>query len=663
MGPLHLHSSRSHFAILSLATILLGVILIGVIPAQAQAPTINTYAGGGLPAAGPATATGIGRVRGLARDTAGNFYFHSNAGVILKMDSTGNLSVFAGNGTCCFSGDGGPATSATLSTIFFSTATIFEVKTDAAGNVYFADALDNVVRRVDAVTGLITTVAGTPNTRGFSGDGAAATNALLNGPVGLAISPAGDVFIADQNNAVVRRVDHITGFISTVAGNFLAGPGFSGDTLAATSAQLNSPAGLALDAAGNLFISDLFNRRVRRVDAATQNIDTIAGGGPTLQDNVLATQSTLSFPAGLAFDTSGTLFIADLSDRIRRVDGATQIISTVAGGNNFGFSGDNGLATSAQLNQTSSVVVDPAGNLFFSDENNYRVRRVDFATGVITTVAGNGTVGDGSQATSAMLAEVAGVVVDPTTGNLLVSDSFNNRVRRVNASTGVISTAAGTGVTGSSGDGAPAIAGQIGFLSGLAVDGCGNFFIADQGSAVERRVDASTGFISTVAGTNFSAGFSGDGGLATAARLNLPQNAAVDATGNLFIADSGNNVIRRVDASTQNISTVAGNFPLGAGFGGDGGLATAAQLNFPIGVAGDGSGNLFIADTNNNVIRRVDAASGKISTVAGNFALGGGFSGDGGLATSANCSRRLGSHSTVLATCISRKTPTTAFAW
>ena len=497
------------------------------------------------------------------------------------------------------------------------------VAVDAAGNLFIADAYENRVRKV-STNGVITTVAGN-GASGFYGDGGAATNASFDSPNGVAVDATGNLFITDSGNNRVRKVS-TNGVITTVVGNGTFS--FSGDGGLATSASLNYPLGVAVDATGNLFIADYSNNRIRKV-STNGVITTVAGNGTSAfsGDGGVATNASLSYPSGVAVDAAGKLFIVDSNNnRIRKIS-ATGVITTVAGNGSPGYSGDGGLATSASLNYPWGVAVDATGNLFVADYNNNRLRKVS-ATGVITTVAGNGTPGysgDGGLATSASLNYPESVAVDAA-GNLFIADYYNNRLRKV-SSNGTITTAAGNGSPGYSGDGGAATNANLNTPWGVAVDATGNLFIADSHNNRIREVSPN-GIIATVVG-NGTAGFSGDGQAATNASLNFSPGVAVDASGNLFIVDSSNNRIREVSPAGI-MATAAGNGT--SGFSGDGGAATNAALCYPYGVAVDVAGNFFIADSYNNRIRKVNPA-GIIATVAGRGNAW--FSGDGGAATNA----------------------------
>jgi hypothetical protein len=356
--------------------------------------------------------------------------------------------------------------------------------------------------------------------------------------------------------AAVSTVAQTPGEIVTVAGN--GTPGYSGDGGPATSGELNDPSGVAVDHSGNVYIADYANSCVRKVTASTGAITTAAGvctqGGDS-GDGGPATSANLSGPVYIALDGAGNLYIADaFSERIRKVTASTGVITTVAGDGTQGFSGDGGLAIYAQLDGPWGIAVDHAGDIYFSDQNNNRIRKVTAATGVISTIAGTGTAsytGDGGPATSADLDYPAGIAVD-TSGNIYILDNFGNVVRKVTAATGIIDFYAGNVTPGFSGDEGPAASAQLNRAEDVAFDGAGNLYIADTGNSRIRRVDAATHIITTVAGNGFinpntgSGGFSGDGGPATSAALNAPGGVFISNSGDMFISDSNNSRVREV---------------------------------------------------------------------------------------------------------------------
>jgi sugar lactone lactonase YvrE len=339
--------------------------------------------------------------------------------------------------------------------------------------------------------------------------------------------------------------------ISTIAGNGNAG--YGGDGGKAIAAQLNSPLGVALDKNGNIYVADRFNHRIRKVWTDGQ-ITTVAGNGIAGYggDGGPADAAALNSPVSVSVDGEGNLYIADLGNqRIRKVDPSGKIL-TIAGNGTAGFSGDGGAATNAQLNAPRGVCADGAGNILIADAGNHCIRKAG-ASGIITTIAGtpgiNGFGGDGGNAAGAKLYGPYCVAADAA-GNIYIADVDNQRIRKINTA-GIITTVAGTGAGGYSGDGGPATRAALYEPISVAADGAGNVYIADGWNERIRMVDAA-GYISTVAGNGVT-GFSGDGGLGTAAKLYHPYSVAVDGEGNIYVADNGNNRVRKVTSAPPDL--------------------------------------------------------------------------------------------------------------
>jgi YVTN family beta-propeller protein len=377
-----------------------------------------------------------------------------------------------------------------------------------------------------------------------------------------------------------------------------------------------------LDDAGHLVFETLVSQSgiAPQLAMLPGEIDTIAGNGVAGfgGDNGPAVSANLNLPYGVAVDAQGNQYIADLlNHRVRKVS-ASGIITTIAGIGSDGYSGDGGLAVNAELNQPLGVTVDGAGNLYIADAHNEVIRKIDAVSGIITTVAGNGVPGysgDGGLATGAQLFFPFRVAVDGA-GNLFIADD-NNRIRRVDAGTGIITTVAGNGTAGFSGDGGWATNAQLDGPRGVAVDAAGNLYIAEFFNSRIRKVDAATGFIATVAGDGHLPGDGtippntglGDGGLAVNAHLQHPSAVGVDAAGNLYIADSDDHHVRKVDAATGVINTIAGAPDLGQdlSFCANGIAATLANVREPDDIALDGAGNLYTPDAPNQILREVFA--------------------------------------------------------
>jgi DNA-binding beta-propeller fold protein YncE len=325
-------------------------------------------------------------------------------------------------------------------------------------------------------------------------------------------------------------------------------------------------------------------------------------GGP-------ATQALLNGPFDVGFDSGGNLYFSDTFNHcIRRVDLRTGIITTCAGCGEAGYSGDGGLATRARFNEPYGIAVDQAGNIYVADRHNHCVRRIDGASDIVTTFAGNGTSafgGDDGPASRAAMVEPNGLALDPAQSRLYIADVADHRVRVVDLASGIIWTFAGTGEAEHTGDGGPATAAGIHGARAVKVAADGTVYVLERQGSTLRAVDPHTGIITTVAGTGARA-YSGDGGPAIAAAFNAPKELAIDRDGNLLVVDTENHVIRRVDLRARTVAAIAGSGRQGGD--GDGGPALAAALDRPHGAAVAADGSIYIGDTNNHRIRKVARA-------------------------------------------------------
>jgi sugar lactone lactonase YvrE len=667
--------------------VLLAAVLVSL-PALSQ-DVITTAIGGG-PNGIPALDANLYQPYGVAVDTSGNFYIASySQHRVFKVNSTGTISVVAGNGAPGYSGDGvsGGAGNATLNHPW-------AVAVDSTGNVYIADFSNCIVRKVDA-TSTITTIAGIPNSCGYTGDGGKGTAAQLYEPSGLALDSSGNLFIADYINNVIRKLVLSTNNISTVAGNHTCG--YTGDGGAATSAEMCQSAGIAVDSTGNLFIADAANCVIREVTKSNQkistiagnhtcgyngdgaaataaemnqtyslavnsggttvtfadyynqrirqftvggNVTTVAGNGTACQDsgsNVCgeggaATSAELYYPLGVAATTGGTIYVGNNDNMV--------VDSFTVGGNLNVVAGNHSATVETLINNEApqgvvlnfpfGIADDTSGNVYIADSHNEMIRELVKSSNTVKFFAGNGTygfLGDGGAATSAELRQPFGVAKD-TTGNVYVADTSSCVVREVNTG-GIINEFAGDVVSGNpqcgyTGDGGSATTAKLYYPYAVATDSKNSVYIADQAMHVVRKVTG--GIITTIAGIGGIAGYAGDGGLAANALLNQPEAITVDPAGNVFIGDTNNCRVREINATTGIITTVAGNGS--CVFTGDG-QATANGVEYPQGIAVDANDNLFVSDYSNRI--RWVSPGGIMTTIAGNGSNG--FTGDGGLAT------------------------------
>ena len=529
--------------------------------------------------------------RGIAFGPDGGLYVaQSSLAQIQRIVPDGSFSTVAGSGTHGFGGDNGPATEASLR---FPSG----VAVAADGTTYIADAGNNRIRKVDP-DGTITTVAG-DGTRGSTGDGGPAVEASLSNPRQIALGPEGNLYIADSGNSLVRRVD-AGGIITSFVGSTFRQPP---PTVAV--ASFSTPSALAFDGAGDLYVTEEFGSRVIVIRSSDLSVETFAGTGESGfgGDGGAANEARLNMPRGIAVG-GNTVYIADTQNhRVREVVNGN--IRTIAG--RAHLSGDGGPALSAQLFRPVSVAAGQDGSLFISDSNNRRVRKVD-GTGTITTFAGDGDIDEGEDevpATQVGLTIPEGLAVDAT-GNLLIVDSFTGRTRSVSAD-GVISTIAGTGNRGFNGDGRPALETDFNFPGCLAIDSQHRLYISDSSNNRVRTINLD-GTVETVVGGGEE--LLTDGVPALEVGIFFPDGLTFDQDGNLIVAVGSRSRIYRLEPDGI-LTQIAGTTN---DFGGDGGPAREASLSFPQALASDPDGNIYVADRDNNRVRKLTPVVIRINT-------------------------------------------------
>ena len=590
---------------------------------------LHTFAGDGVPGNrgddGPASEARVCYPHDLCLDHEGNLYVGDfNCQLFRRIDAkTGVITRVVGSGKRGRGGDGDAAVDA-------ETDTTCGIAVAANGDLYVSSEWSNNIRRVDARTGIITRFAGLDgrhypleaggsrpyggpefSLQGYHGDGGPAAAAAFWHPEHLAFDSRGDLYVCDNSNDRIRKIDMTTGIVSTVLGNGQRAS--NGDGGPAAEASTLMPDALCFDAHDNMYVGEKYGFRIRRVDGASGIVTTLVGTGePGFGEEGLHGSVTRcnSVESGIWADPDGTVIWGDCSGRTRRYDGANGIVTTLLGGTSVQ---DGGLATRAFLNGVEAMDVTPDGQIYLADRWNQRVRAIDPITGIIRGIAGNGARaygGDNGPAQEAYLDNPSHVAID-SRGRVVIGHCRMTRVRRVDED-GIIRTIVGTGQTWDKGDGGPAISACLIHVSALAHGPDDGIYVGDVVGRI-RKVDAESGIIDTVAGVGLP-GYDGDGRAATSARIGSASGIAFDREGNLFFSDSQFHVIRRIDRQGV-ITTVAGRGE--AGFSPDGTPATEARLDEPLSVTTSSNGLVYFSDSLNNRVRRINR-DGRLETVAGN---------------------------------------------
>lgn len=551
--------------------------------------------------------------RAFRIDTAGNSYILDGNFTIRKISKlTGIITTIVGSGlTSDTNTIDGPALNAT-----FSSPGNFTL--DKQGNIYIIDRGTNTLRKVTISTGIISVIAGNGKA-GYAGDGGLAKNAQLNRPTCVEVDDSSNIYIADALNFRIRKISAKDGIITTIAGDGTSGQ-LADDTTLASFAKISNINALHVDKKGNIYF-DMQGTVFKKIEKSSGLMYTIIGGqaGTTFSgDGGPALSAGINNPRSITSDSAGNIYIADYgNNRIRKVDASGSIINTIAGFGNFG--GDNGNAAAALLNYPQGISVDKDGNVYISDRSNNRIRKINSTDGIITTLIGrDGNISTIMAGNTSSVPNIdfgliypINAIVDTITGNLFIRNS--PEILKLTKTNNTITWYAGGMGSNGFNENVSATTANIFSNSDISIDKQGNIYTIETSLHTIRKITASTGKINTVVNSSRTAGYSGDGGTAILAKVRNPYCAAFDNIGNMYIGDVGNSCIRKVNASTGIITTITGTGV--PGFSGDNGLATQAQISFPYSIVVDNLNNIIFVDGTR--IRKINAISGIITTIAG----------------------------------------------
>ncbi len=537
---------------------------------------------------------------GITADGSGNLYVADTYNNMIRkiVIATGVVTTVAGTSTSFGGADGTGA----AAEFYYPRG----ITTDGAGNLYVADTNNHTIRKIVIATGVVTTLAGSPGSHGsYNGTGA---GAWFVQPHSITIDGLGDLYVADTRNHTIRKIVIATAVVSTPFGTANVAGVADGTGVAA---RFTEPGGITADGFGNLYVADTDNHTIRRIVIATGVVTTLAGtAGSSGSADGAGAAARFNSPHGIVADFSGNVYVADRGNYMIRKVTAGGGVSSVAGTASKYGSAD-GAGAAAGFSSPNGVAMDASGDLYVADTNNQTIRKVT-ASGVVTTLAGTaGSTGDADgTGAAARFGQPIGIAADAS-GMLYVTDWLNSTIRKIVIATGVVTTFAGTAGNVGDADGTGAAA-RFNKANGIAADTSGNLYVADTYNHTIRKIVIATGVVTTLAGT---AGSGGDtDGTGAAALFNGPSGIAADASGNLYVADTNNHTIRKIVSATGVVTTLAGTAGV---FGSADGTGGAARFKYPYSVAVDAAGNVYVADMDNHTIRKIVPTTGTVTTVAG----------------------------------------------